>query len=295
MEEPVVRRRPKLDDRSCKTKDCHPPTGEGERGKFWIEKIKFVESEREDKTKRVITYVHKTHFDSTKWIEGQVIHCTTCHTHEKEKKHFDVSRKKCFLCHFKNAELNKGRAKCSLCHEIPTKPLQRQKVEGAPVKEGEKTIDHKSVEEDGVACSSCHGHMIRGKGAIKEEKCLDCHDDEEPIMKKAQDRKMMHGEHVADQNAGCFNCHEPIEHNQQADFIDTARLQCQACHPDHHKYQAILLAGPKRPGISSIPGLMSGVYTNCIACHNEEKIIKGERSVHCKGGLGDRKRCRSRY
>ncbi len=287
MEETVVRTKPRLDDRSCTIK-CHLMSGEGKEGEFWEKKIEFAVSEREDKTKRVIPYVHKTHFDKTKWVEGQEIHCTTCHQQESSKRHFEVAKEKCFLCHFKNVKLNDGRAKCSLCHEIPTKPLQRQKKEGDPVKEGEKTINHKSIEDDGVACSSCHGHMIRGKGLVKQQKCLECHDDEETVIKEAANKKLMHEKHVADQNAGCFNCHEPIEHNKQADFIDTSRLQCQACHPDHHKYQAILLAGPKKPGVSSIPGLMSGVYTNCIACHLEERIIKGEKVAH-----GSAKACSS--
>ncbi|HDH06509.1 MAG TPA: hypothetical protein ENH01_12535 [Nitrospirae bacterium] len=282
MDESVVRTKPRIDDRSCTIK-CHLKSGEGKEGEFWEKKIEFVVSEREDKTKRIIPYVHKTHFDKTKWVEGMEMHCTTCHQHETKDKHFEVSRKKCFLCHFKNAKLNEGRAKCSLCHVIPTKPLQRQKKEGAPVKEGEKTINHKSIEADGVACSSCHGHMIRGKGLVNKQKCFECHDNEEAIVKDAAEKKLMHEKHVADQNASCFNCHDPIEHNKQADFIDNARLQCQACHPDHHKYQRILLGGEKRPGVANIPGLMSGVNTNCLACHLEERIIKGERVAQGTG------------
>ncbi|MEN8263720.1 MAG: cytochrome c3 family protein, partial [Nitrospirota bacterium] len=164
-----------------------------------------------------------------------------------------------------------------LCHVIPTKPLQRQKQEGAPEKEGEKTINHKSIEADGVKCASCHGHMIRGKGEVVAQQCLVCHDNEEAITKETFNKKLMHSKHVAPQNASCFDCHTPIEHDKKSDYIDNTRLECQACHPDHHKYQKLLLDGPQRPGVSNIPGLMSAVYTNCIACHYEEKIIKGER------------------
>ena len=282
MDEPVIRKKPRIDDASCTTK-CHLMSGIGKEGEFWTKEISFVESEREDKSIRVIKYIHKTHFDKTKSVEGQEIHCTTCHQHETKDKHFEVSRKKCFLCHFKNAKLNEGRAKCSLCHQIPTKPLQRQKVEGAPEKEGEKTINHKSIEADGVKCASCHRHMIRGKGEVVQQMCLDCHDNEESITKESSNKKLMHEKHVAAQNASCFDCHVPIEHNKKSDYLDNARLDCQACHPDHHKYQKLLLDGPKRPGIPNIPGLMSAVYTNCTACHFEEKIIKGEKVA---GGTG---------
>jgi hypothetical protein len=281
MKESVVRTRPRLDDRSCTTAKCHPTTGEGKEGEFWTKKIKFVESDRDDKTKRVITYVHKTHFDKTKFVEGQEMHCTSCHQHETEKEHFEVSRKKCFLCHFKNVKLNEGRAKCSLCHEIPTKPLQTQKKEGAD--EDEKPITHKSVEEAGVKCGACHSHSIRGDGAIKQEKCLDCHDNEKPVTKEGSNKKLMHEKHVAAQNASCFNCHEPIEHNKNGDFIAIGRSLCQSCHPDHHKYQEMLLLGEKRPGVSNVPSLMFAVSTNCQACHLEEKIIKGEKVAHGAG------------
>jgi hypothetical protein len=280
MEESVVRTKPRVDDRNCTLK-CHLTSGKGKEGEFWTKKINFSESEREDKTKRIIPYVHKTHFDKTKMVEGQEIHCTTCHQRETEQNHFEVSRKKCFLCHFKNAKLNEERAKCSLCHEIPTKPLQRQKKEGAD--SDEKPITHQSIEEAKVQCSGCHLHYIRGEGLVKEEKCLICHDNEKKVMKETLNKKLMHEKHVAGQNASCFNCHEPIEHDKNADPIDIARTQCQACHPDHHKYQKMLLLGEKRPGVSNIPGLMYMVNTNCLACHQEERIVNGEKVAHGTG------------
>ncbi|MBI5057480.1 MAG: hypothetical protein HZB61_12780 [Nitrospirae bacterium] len=274
MEDTVVRTRPRIDDRSCTIK-CHVPDGKGKEGEFWTKKIIFSESEREDKSKRTIPYVHKTHFDKTKWVEGQEIHCTTCHQQETGQKHFEVNRQKCFLCHFKNAKLNEGRSKCSLCHEVPTKPLQRQKKEGADA--SEKPITHQSIQEARVQCESCHLHFIRGKGAVKQEKCRECHDNEAPVINEAANKKLMHEKHVAGQNAGCFNCHEAIEHNKNGDPLDIARNECQACHPDHHKYQKLLLLGEKREGVSNIPGLMSAVNTNCLACHIEDITIKGEK------------------
>jgi hypothetical protein len=90
MDESVVRTKPRIDDSSCTTK-CHLTTGKGKEGEFWTKKINFAESEREDKSKRIIPYVHKTHFDKTKWVEGQEIHCTTCHQHETGQEHFEVS------------------------------------------------------------------------------------------------------------------------------------------------------------------------------------------------------------
>jgi hypothetical protein len=280
MEESVVRTRPRIDDRSCTIK-CHLTTGKGKEGEFWTKRIDFVEKIKEDKSKRIIPYVHKTHFDKTKWVEGQEIHCTTCHQHETGQDHFEVSVKKCFLCHFKNTKFNEERAKCSLCHEIPTKPLQSQKKEDASA--DDKPITHKSMEEAKVQCQSCHLHFIRGNGTVKQEKCLYCHEDEKSVIKEVLDKKLMHVEHVAGQNASCFNCHEPIEHDKKGDFIDIARNNCQACHPDHHKYQKMLLLGAERKGVGKIPGLMFAVNTNCLACHLETKAVNGEKIVHGSG------------
>jgi len=280
MEESVVRTKPRIDDRSCTTSNCHPPVEGTKKGEFWTKKIEFIKYEKEDKSEGVIPYVHKTHFDKEKWVEGQEMHCTTCHQRETEQKHFEVSREKCFLCHFKNLALNEKRSTCSLCHEIPTKPLQKQKKEDA--KADEKPVTHQSIEEAKVPCESCHLQLVEGKGVIKVGQCLNCHDNEEPIMKEASNKKLMHEQHVAAQTASCFNCHEPIEH-KKADFIDVARNVCQACHPDHHIYQRMLLVGDKRKGIPKTPGLMFEVKTNCLACHTEEKLINGEKVVHGSG------------
>ena len=210
------------------------------------------------------------------------MHCTTCHQHETEKKHFEVSKEKCFLCHFKNTEFNVERSKCSLCHVIPTKPLQKQKKEGE-AKPDEKPLTHQSLEEAKVPCWSCHLQLVKGKGAIKEEKCLDCHDNEKPIIKEVSNKKLMHREHVAGQNASCFNCHETIEHNKEADFIDPVREACSACHPDHHIYQKMLLLGEGRKGVPKMPALMSEVKTNCLGCHMDERLVKGEKVAQGTG------------
>ena len=107
----AVRNPAVIDDLSCMASECHP------KQKLNDKKYEFGD---------IIIYIHKTHFD--KAIEGQILHCEVCHQHITTDKHFEVSKNACFLCHFKNEGFNEGRATCSLCHEIPTKPLQRQKV-----------------------------------------------------------------------------------------------------------------------------------------------------------------------
>ena len=253
-----ARRKAWIKDVSCTTSKCHPDQQLQEK------EVKFTDK---------INYNHKTHFD--KKIEGQELHCSTCHQHVSSDKHFEVSKEACFLCHFKNTEFNKGRAKCSLCHDIPTKSLQQQKDETNP---DERPITHKSLEEAKVPCRSCHYELIQGDGEIKEEGCLGCHDTPEEL-EKLSDKKLMHKEHVANHKANCFDCHRPIQH-KKVEFLDPVRESCFICHPDHHKYQKLLLTGDTWKDIKQAPGLMYNVKTNCIGCHVDEKNINGEIVLH---------------
>jgi nitrate/TMAO reductase-like tetraheme cytochrome c subunit len=254
-----VRKITKVPDASCMTSECHP------REKFLDKKLTYTEK---------IPYVHKTHDDKT--IEGQALHCDTCHQHVRPEKHFQVPMVSCYLCHFKNTKFNEGRGKCSLCHEIPTKPLQKQK-DGE--KSEEKPITHQSLEKAKVPCWSCHYELVQGKGIVKKEDCFDCHLYSAEMLKKAEDKKLMHETHVAAQNADCFDCHMPVQH-KETDFLDPVRLNCEECHPNHHIYQKMLLVGEKRKGVPKTPSLMYDVKTTCLGCHMDEKIVQGEQVAH---------------
>ena len=256
-EENKVRKPTRINDLSCTTSQCHPEQQ--------LKEDKVIFRDR-------ILYIHKTHFDKT--IEGQRLHCDTCHQHVRAEQHFQVPKVACFLCHFKNAEFNEGRARCSLCHEIPTKPLQKQKQENDS---DDKPVTHQSLEEANVPCQSCHFELIRGNGWIKEENCFQCHDISEDMLEKTHERKLMHELHVAGQHANCFDCHEPILHRKEQAFLNPVRESCFVCHPDHHKYQLLLLGGERKEGVMRTPGLMYDVKTNCIGCHKEEKTVDGQK------------------
>jgi hypothetical protein len=77
----------------------------------------------------------------------------------------------------------------------------------------------------------------------------------------------MHQEHIAGQNAVCFNCHEHIRHRKIVEFIEPIWEKCLTCHPDHHKLQKQLLSGKMTGEAPVTPGLMFDVRTNCFACH----------------------------
>jgi hypothetical protein len=277
MEESTVRTRPRVDDRSCTTSECHPTTGKGKEGEYWTKKIPFTEFEREDKSKATVSFTHEAHFEKEKWVEGQEMHCSTCHRHETGKKHIDVSREGCYLCHFKNLALNEKRSKCSLCHKIPEEPFKKAE------KPDEKAITHKELENRNVSCASCHMELVKGNGVIKQEKCLDCHENEESIMKEEKNIKLMHEKHVAAQTAHCFSCHEPIQHKKgtkEFTYVDAALNNCNVCHPEPHLNQRLLIAGEGGTGVDKpYPIKHHNVRTNCIACHVRDAVDEKGRKI----------------
>jgi hypothetical protein len=112
-----------------------------------------------DEIRRVkgIPFIHRTHVEDT--IEGQEMHCNSCHFQVKARKHYEVPKEICFLCHFKNTRFNEGRSRCDFCHEVPLKLLQKQKS-GKADNTG-KPITHKSLKEGGVSCMGCHYELIK--------------------------------------------------------------------------------------------------------------------------------------
>ena len=141
-------------------------------------------------------------------MAGQEKHCSICHRRETEKKHMEVSKNICYLCHFKKTSFDGKRSKCQTCHVLPTEVLGT----------GDFNITHKTLEKKNTLCISCHLQNIKGSGNVNLEKCLACHVNDEIIFKSADDPKEMHKEHVAAQAASCFSCHDKIEHGNINNF-----------------------------------------------------------------------------
>ncbi len=277
----TVRARPRIIDASCMTVNCHSKPGD----KFKTKKIKFTEK---------VPFVHQPHLEKKNQIEGQMVNCTTCHQHESEMKHFQVSKASCHLCHFKNTRFNQGRGKCELCHELPKKPIQTS---------GQEPITHEMLKKAKVSCGSCHFELIQasgrgayeayfeggvlktalvlGAGDIRKGNCLACHD-QAKALKEADNKKLMHEKHVTIKTARCFDCHQPIMH-KKADLKRPVRDQfirdsCTACHPEPHRLQRLLTAGLKRKGVPETPSFHLNARANCMACHVEKEITeKGDR------------------
>ncbi|MHA1597546.1 MAG: NapC/NirT family cytochrome c [Alphaproteobacteria bacterium] len=284
--------RPVIKDASCLQSGCHSVE------KFQDTEIKFTEKTR---------FKHKVHL-SDKALKGQKLTCDTCHFKVTEKKHFEVPKDICYLCHLKlekpvlaaaetelvsidmksiekisfrqrpATDFNQGASKCDTCHIIPTKSLQQQiSAKNSMV----KPITHQSIKAAGVACEGCHFEVVKGHGEINtgnvvSNGCLKCHNRSEQLLAKATDGKLMHDEHIAKPRADCFDCHGVVEHKNRRDHLDFVRKDCVLCHQDQHKYQKILLAGiPVTEGVFAAPNLMFRVNTNCMGCHLKKSMSKG--------------------
>lgn len=284
MEQSVIRTKPRIDDRSCTTSNCHPTTGKGEKGEYWVKKIDFIEYERSNQTKAVVSFTHKPHFDKTKWVEGQELHCSTCHRNETEQGHFEVSNQSCSLCHFKNATFAEGRANCSLCHELPEEPIIQLTKAGKSEQPAEDSaINHKTLEENNVPCDGCHLQNVRGDGAVNQGKCLNCHEKSQAIMKDWNHPFSAHQEHVTAQTADCFNCHETIQHQHGEtgfDHNDAALADCWECHAEPHRHQRQLLAGTGGYGMEKpYPVKHHQINVNCMGCHIQESQDELGRAI----------------
>jgi hypothetical protein len=258
----------RVSNQSCLTYECHF---------IGIKKVKFTDK---------IPFIHTTHLQAG--MEGEKLHCDTCHQNGKGEYHFEVSREVCFLCHFINKSFNKGLARCSLCHKIPAEPLQSHKrgftgVSWQGAKLDENRITHQSLEKAEVACQVCHYKVVKGKGGTDKQKCFKCHG---PSLKSGTESGKKpfaythaEGKHVARQHAKCLDCHEPIQH-REIEFLDPVIEYCSVCHPDHHKYQKSLLLGVQHNDAEKPPGLMYDTKTNCMGCHKDEKLVKGEKVLY---------------
>jgi predicted metal-binding protein len=101
----TVRKQLSVNDVSCTSTKCHPSTGTGKEGEYWTKKIDYAQYERADKSKGLVQFTHDKHYDPKKQIEGQTLHCTSCHQHETEKKHFEVA-----LCNPRKKKLSQMRS-----------------------------------------------------------------------------------------------------------------------------------------------------------------------------------------
>ncbi len=261
----IVQKAALVNDASCTAAGCHSLDRRTEEGRWMTNRIAFASFTHTDGSEATVSFVHETHFAKENWMEGQEKHCSICHRHETSDRHMEVSTKTCHLCHFKNVALNEKLSKCSLCHTIPETPFRTD------TSDGDETVTHRILEERGVACASCHLHQVRGNGVMRTQRCLECHEHDEAIMKDAANSELMHEKHVAAQTAHCFSCHEFIQHGrppEDFDHFDAALSDCRSCHAKPHHNKRLLISGTGGKGVDKpLPIKHHDVKMGCQACH----------------------------
>ncbi|MBL7077427.1 MAG: NapC/NirT family cytochrome c [Kiritimatiellae bacterium] len=254
-----------VNDASCTAAGCHSTDEGTEEGQWMTNRIAFASYTRTDGSEATVPFVHETHFAKENWMEGQEKHCSLCHRRETADHHMEVAQKVCHLCHFKNEALNEKLSKCSLCHTIPVTPFRDD------ASDSDELITHQILEERGVACASCHLHEVRGNGVMREQRCLECHENDQAIMQDASNAELMHEKHVAAQAANCFSCHEIIQHGRPPegfDHFDAALSDCKACHATPHQNKRLLISGTGGKGVDKpLPIKHHDMGMGCLACH----------------------------
>lgn len=214
-----------------------------------------------------VNFDHRPHLTESR--RGLRLRCTSCHSQIVQGTHLTVTVSTCALCHFKDQEPNQGLGACRKCHETPDRV---RTPAGDP-------FDHTQVASADMACSSCHGNVVRGDGRVPKRRCQSCHNQADRLAKFGE-VLLLHKMHVSEHKVDCQECHDEIEHgiptNQaMADAHSGARPNtCQACHGSGHSPQQLLYTGVGARGVPPMPGPMAAVGVTCQGCHNPEFSVR---------------------
>lgn len=192
---------------------------------------------------------------------GVEISCTTCHSHIRGEKHFEVSTDVCVTCHLvatqpdSHGEIGNGSAQlvrfvarnalldagmpllstsngektppdaCTACHEPPQGDVEFQGL----------TFNHQRFLAFGASCESCHTGVTATPPAIDDGRCLQCHTFGVERVENAVEMHRVHsiGEHKVE----CFSCHGWIRHGAKVQLSSMERFECTNCHTDQHDAQ----------------------------------------------------------
>lgn len=204
------------------------------------------------------------------------LRCTSCHSQIVQGQHIAVTESTCFLCHFKEAKLNEGTARCTLCHEVPEKLITTAGL----------SFDHADVKRLGMECTLCHSNVIKGDGDVPQERCFICHNDPARLA-RLSDVELLHRKHVTEHKVDCLNCHLEIQHRVPKE-LEVVATSCETCHAGGgHSPQRDLYVGIGGKGVTPQPAAMYLAGVRCESCHivsHEGRRLASEVScMSCHG------------
>lgn len=237
-----------IEDGSCTKPGCHP------QEKLFVEKKPY---------ERHGPFKHRTH--SEKWAYDQVLRCTTCHASQGGRKHFDIDRNSCYVCHF---YMGQGEVKmlnlsdkplweCSLCHNKVKRKIQIY----------EEEFEHTSFEKPGVDCNSCHfAATVHGDGRVDRDNCYRCHDNVPDDYVSVND---IHYDHMAEHKVSCSPCHEEIEHRMPGCISEIIVQGAVAEKLAKSSIYIEMMKGEGGVGVLGTPDPMYIATVSCDACHSD--------------------------
>lgn len=225
---------------------------------------------------------HRKHLDIE--YKGIAIKCTTCHSHFKGDRHFEVNTNTCVTCHLAPAvagghaprvlaaDSTHGPAEtvapanCENCHAAPDKPIQHNGL----------TIDHGEYVRFGASCDACHRGTTAEPMPVGDTQCLSCH---VFGMERAGDVETMHRVHTeGEHKVECFNCHGVTPHGPDAEAMSLETFDCRSCHAGQHDVQrsAYTFANghAARPAGDTPVSPMFLVHVDCTGCHVARSAVR---------------------
>lgn len=201
-----------------------------------------------------VLFDHRPHL--TELRREKKLRCTSCHSQIVQGQHITVTENTCFLCHFKETALNRGTARCTLCHPVPEKIITAAGLR----------FDHADVKRFDMECTLCHADVVRGQGEVPEDRCLTCHGDPERLARYGE-TEFLHKTHVTDHKVECLSCHIEIRH-RVPERLEAAATSCETCHVGGgHSPQRDLYVGIGGKGVDPRPSAMYLAGVRCESCH----------------------------
>lgn len=233
----------KVDNKSCVK--CHEEKNLADKEIFFVSgKVKFS---------------HRRHLSEDKI--GFKMQCQNCHSELVQGRHEAVSTKICILCHFPGGELTESHpvSGCGSCHGPPKDDIM---IWGIP-------FNHSEYIKNRIECSTCHLHVVIGRGDVRLERCSSCHINITGIMLES---KQMHQIHVSNEKINCFKCHDEIKHGK-VEVFEVFSPVCQECHGNKHSIQERIYSGSGGVEMPILPDPMFLAGVSCRGCH-EVKLVK---------------------
>lgn len=221
-----------------------------------------------------VLFDHRPHL--TEMRREKKLRCTSCHSQIVQGQHIAVTESSCFLCHFKETQLNEGTARCTLCHETP-----EQIITTAGLR-----FDHAEVKRLGMECTLCHANVVQGTGEVPQGRCLTCHN-EPTRLARINETEFLHRMHVTEHKVECLSCHIEIQH-QIPKALEAVATRCETCHVGGgHSPQRDLYVGIGGKDVEPMPAAMYLAGVRCESCHlisKEGRKIASEVScMSCHG------------